>query len=301
MCIPNYVEAMEKIPVLFLTVVFAGLSVVALVRLLIRKKSPYGSYLNYVWYFFLLFLIAEYFSFYLASWGWGIFCFMTLREYFSLVDLRLQDRAGVLAAYLSIPFMMHFIHTDWYGMFIISIPVYTFLFIPALISITSRQTGGAINAIGTIIFGLMLFVFSIGHLAYLAYYSSWMAATLVLCYAVCDSVTLVLDKWQPAGWSTESPGGIVLRYGLATPFTITLIRLLMPWTHFTGRPAVMLGALIPALVILGNHTIAYYESDLGITRDNIRPGRGLLIDNLKSILFTTPIAFHYIRYFSDVL
>ena len=131
---------LQNIPLLTMVGIFVILSVVGLIKIILKKQTPFLSYLNYIWIFFLILLISDIFNFYLASWGWGILSFLTLREYFSLVELRLQDRLGILASYLSVPFMMHFIHTDWFNMFIVTIPVYSFLVIPFLISISGKET-----------------------------------------------------------------------------------------------------------------------------------------------------------------
>ena len=217
---------------------------------------------------------------------------MALREYFSLVDLRLQDRIGILAAYFSIPFMMHYVHTDWYNMFIITIPVYSFLVIPFLISIAGKETEGAIYAIGTIDFGLFIFVYCIGHLAYLCFFSTWMAGMLLLNIAICDITSFYIEDKMNTLWKK-----VIVKYLIPTPITITLTLLLSNWTGIPQIHSIILGSMIPVLVLIGNHTITYFESDLGIVKDSLRPGRGLLIDNIKSVLYTAPVVLHYIRYF----
>jgi len=272
--------------------IFTILSLLGFISIVTRKKTAFLSYLNYIWIFFLILLIADTLSFYIACWGWGILSFITLREYFSLVDLRMQDRLGVLAAYLSIPFMTHFIHTDWYNMFIITIPVYSFLVVPFLISISGKETEGAIYSIGTIDFGLFLFVYCIGHLAYLSFHSVWMAGMFILNVAICDIISFVLYTRVHTLWKK-----IVLKFILPLPVTVPLTLLLSGWTGIPTVHSIILGLMIPALVILGNHTISYFESDLGIEKTDLRPGRGLVIDNIKSILFAAPVILHYIRYF----
>ena len=283
---------LQNTPLLTMLGIFVLLSLVVIIIMFGKKQYPYSSYFNYIWIFFLILLIADFSSFYLASWGWGILSFLILREYFSLVDLRLQDRLGVLASYLSIPFMMHFIHTDWYNMFIITIPVYSFLVIPFLISISGKESEGAIYSIGTIDFGLFLFVYCIGHLAYISFHSTWIAAMLILNIAICDTASFIIDNRIHTAWKK-----ILFKYLVPIPITITLTLLLSDWTGIPGIHSIMLGLLIPALIIIGNHTIIYFESDLGIERDKLKPGRGLIIDNIKSILYTAPVVLHYIRYF----
>ena len=85
--------------------------------------------------------------------------------------------------------------------------------------------------------------------------------------------------------------------GIPIPLTVTLTLMLSTWTGIPKNHSIILALMIPALVIIGNHTISYFESDLGIVKTNLRPGRGLIIDNIKSMLFTAPIVLHYIRYF----
>jgi len=279
-------------PLVTMTGIFVLLSLVVIIKMFGKRQHPHSSYFNYIWLFFLILVTAEFISFHLACWGWGILSFLTLREYFSLVDLRLQDRLGILASYLSIPFMMHFIHTDWYNMFIITIPVYSFLVIPFLIAVSGKESEGAIYSIGTIDFGLFLFVYCIGHLAYISLHSTWIAAMLILSIAICDTASFFIDNRINSAWKK-----ILFKYLLPAPMTITLTFLISDWTGIPEIHSTILGGMIPALAIMGNHTIIYFESDLGIKRDSLLPGRGLIIDNIKSILYTAPIVLHYIRYF----
>ena len=92
--------------------------------------------------------MAEITSLTAAVWILALLSFWMLREYFSLVEVRIQDRLGILGAYLSIPFMTYFIQIGWYGMFIISIPVYAFLAMPLLISIGGTEYRGTVFSIG---------------------------------------------------------------------------------------------------------------------------------------------------------
>jgi phosphatidate cytidylyltransferase len=177
-------------------------------------------------------------------------------------------------------------------MFIISIPVYSFLAIPILITLGGQKKEGTITSIGIIDFGLFLFVFCIGHIAYLSTYSIWMACMLVLNVIICDIISNIIDRKINIVLKK-----FIMKYLIPVPFAITLTLLLSGWTTIPKMHSIILGLMIPALVIVGNHTITYIKSDLGITKENLRPGKGLIIDNIQSFLFTAPIVFHYIRYF----
>ena len=96
----------------------------------------------------------------------GFVSFLALKEYFSLIPTRRADRRVLFWAYLAIPVQFYWIGIEWYGMFIIFIPVYMFLFLPLAMLMTG-QTDGFLRAAGSLHWGLMTMVFAIGHAAYL--------------------------------------------------------------------------------------------------------------------------------------
>jgi len=269
-----------------------GLSVVQGVRIVLGRRWPFGSYLGFVWAFFMAFATAELWFFRAGNWVVAIISFLALREYFSMVEIRLQDRLAVLGAYASIPFMFHFVTLGWYGMFIISIPVYSFLAIPLLVTVGGREKESTVFSIGVIDFGLFLFVYCMGHISYLMSYSVWMAAMLILNVAVCDGVSRLSRGQGRPIWAT-----IALRYFPPLPVTVPLAVLVSPWTTIPTRHSAVLGALIPLLALMGRRAGNYVEADLGVAEETVGPGRGQILDSLKSLLLAAPVVFHYIRYF----
>ncbi len=67
---------------------------------------------------------------------------------------------------LAVAFQYFFIGIEWYGMFILFIPVYLFLLIP-LQMIGLGNTDGFLGAVGSLHWGHIITVFSISHMAYL--------------------------------------------------------------------------------------------------------------------------------------
>jgi phosphatidate cytidylyltransferase len=250
-----------------------------------RLQIPLG--LRYLWGFFLLLSVADWISFRLAIWLFAGFSFLALREFFSLVDLRLSDRWGILGAYLSIPFMTYFIHINWYGMFIISIPVYTFILIPLLVAL-GGESRGAVFSIGAIDLGLFLFAYCMGHIGYLAYFSVRIAMMLILGVALCDLVYRAL-----------SGRGVLPSFLAAAIGTVAFTLVISPWTSIPWFHSMALGILIPFLVLCGNFTLRVMEEDLGVSPERLEPGRGLVLNSLKAYLFPAPIVFHYLRWFLD--
>jgi predicted CDP-diglyceride synthetase/phosphatidate cytidylyltransferase len=119
-----------------------------------------------------------------------------------------------------------------------------------------------------------------------------MAAMLILNIMIFDILAFLIEKKSMEQWP-----GIVLKYFFSIPFTVVLNVLLSDWTEIPLTHSVYLGLIIPAVILIGNHTIIYFETDLGIVRENTKPGRGLIIDNVKSVLYASPVVLHYIRYF----
>lgn len=275
-----------------IVLIFLVLSVLALLKRVTKVRFLRGLYINYLWTFFLIFTVSEFLSFKAAIWILAILCFVALREYFTLVDIRLQDRWGILGAYLSIPFMIIFIQIDAYGMFIISIPVYAFLVIPFLVTLGGKETEGTISSIGAIDFGLFLLVYCIGHIGYLALFSTWKAIMLILNVSICDLIAFLLEKSKKLPWR-----GVIAKYLISAPVTVILTLALSGWTGIPWLHSVALGLLIPALVAIGRRTLTYIESDLGIGTGRLLPGKGRVLDSLRSFLYAAPVVFHYIRYF----
>ena len=95
-----------------------------------------------------------------------ILSFIALREFFSILPIRVTDRRLILALYLMIPLHYYWIASDWYGMFIIFIPVYLFLLIPFGLLMLG-ETKGFIRAVASYQWAVMTTVFAISHVAYL--------------------------------------------------------------------------------------------------------------------------------------
>jgi phosphatidate cytidylyltransferase len=268
------------------------LSVMAALKRFARLRSPVLGYTQYLWLFLLAFVVGDLYSIRLGVWVLAVLCFAALREYFTLVDIRLQDRWGVAGAFLAIPFMTYYIQIDWYGMFIISIPVYAFLVIPLLITFGGREPEGTVFSIGVIDFGLFLLVYCVGHIGYLARLSIGKAVLLVLAVTVCDLVGYLI-RLDGRAWPLRA----ATRLAVALPLSVGLTLLLSDWAGIPTRHAVALGCLIPLLVEVADRTMSYIKPDLGVAEKDLVPGEGQILNSLKGFLYSAPIVFHYVRYY----
>lgn len=264
------------------------------VWMLLDRDRPPAPWLRYLWTFLFVLNVAAWWSFVVAVWLLALFSLRTLREYFSLVDIRLEDRWGILGAYLSIPFMTYLIQIDWYGFFIVSIPVYAFIIVPFLVVLGGRDAKGPVLSIGAIDFGLFLFVYCMGHIGYLLRFRVSWATLLIGGVAIANAVEAVVHRNRRL-----TPPLAAATLAITVPLTTAFAFAISGYTELPTIHAIGVGVLIPVLVLAGNYTVTALEQDLGIAPDALAPGRGQVIHGTRAYLFAAPIVFHYMRYFLE--
>lgn len=238
----------------------------------------------------------------------AILSYLALKEFYSIVPTRHVDRRAIFWVYLTIPLQYYWVGIAWYGMFIIFIPVYVFLFIPTRLLLTGEATG-FIRAAGTLHWGAMLAVFSLSHLAYLLVLpaqnnptGAGVGLVLYLLFLtqfndVAQYVwgkTLGRHKIAPRVSPQKTWEGFV--GGVLT--TIALGAALSGWLTPLSLPqGLMAGALISVAGFFGDLTMSAVKRDLQIKdTSNLIPGHGGILDRLDSLTFTAPLFFHYIYY-----
>lgn len=230
--------------------------------------------------------------------------FLALKEYLSIIPTRRADRRVLIWAYLAIPLQYSIVYFGDYGSFIVFVPVYMFLFLPTVMVLVGG-TGRFLTAVSTLHWGLMLTVFCLSHLAFLAVLPEGEEGPQLLLYLVL--MTQVGDVAQYL-WGKRfgrrkvlprvSPNKTV--EGLAGGvFTIALLSLwLGPFlTPMSWPLALMVGVLVAALGFTGDVTISALKRDLGVKdSSSLIPGHGGILDRVDSLTYTAPLFFHLIRY-----
>lgn len=237
----------------------------------------------------------------------ALMSFLALREFFSLVPTREADKRVIFWAYLAIPLQFFWVYSEWYGMFIIFIPVYMFLLLPMRM-VAVGDTDGFIRAAGTLHWGLMTMVFSISHAAFLLVlrFKDDPVATpgpgFVLLLVILTELNDVFQfiwgkslgrhKIVPSVSPNKTWEGFL--GGVAT--TILLAGFLGPFlTPLNVRQSLLGGLIIGVAGFVGDVCISAMKRDLHVKDSGtLLPGHGGMLDRIDSLTYTAPLFFHYV-------
>lgn len=235
--------------------------------------------------------------------------FLALKEYLSLIPTRRTDRRILFWIYLSVPVQYLWVYQAWYGMFIIFIPIYMFLFVPIRMVMVGEPKG-FLRAAGTLHWGLMTTVFSLSHAAGLlvlpeAVNSPAGAAGVLLYLVVLTQLndvaqfiwgkTLGRRKVVPTVSPSKTLEGLLGGVATTSALAFLLAPLLTPFSRPEGA---LVGLMLGLLGFFGDVSVSALKRDLGIKDSGgTIPGHGGILDRVDSLTYTAPIFFHYLRYF----
>lgn len=286
-------------------------SLIVLILCRLRPAKDYGELVARVqswWVMFFIFALAMAVSATVSIVFFAIVSFLALKEYLSLVPTRRADRRILFWAYLTIPFQYYWVAEAWYGMFIIFVPVYAFLFLPMRMVMVG-ETRHFLRSAGTIHWGLMLMVFSLSHLAYLlalppegnpAAGGAGLVLYLVFLTQFNDVAQYTWGKMLgrhkvvPSVSPQKTVEGLV--GGVAT--TTVLGWLLASWlTPLSDMQGLIAGLLIGVAGFIGDVNISALKRDLGVKDSGqLIPGHGGILDRVDSLTYAAPLFFHYVKY-----
>lgn len=239
----------------------------------------------------------------------GFIGFLALKEYLSLIPTRRIDRGVLLFAYLAIPLQFYWAAIGWYGMFVIFIPVWMFLFFPALMALRG-ETQGFLRAVGTLSWGLMMTVYTLSHMAMLLVSGDavnpiagglGLVFFLVMLAQFNDVAQFTWGKLYGRHKVTPSVSPKKTWEGLVGGVaTTTLVAALIgPYlTPMDFRWSALAGLIIGIAGFLGDITMSAVKRDLGVKdASGFIPGHGGILDRVDSLTYAAPVFVHFIRYF----
>lgn len=304
---PNVIKCLT-----FIYLLIASLSIWVWV---LKKQNPDKNYMELTqriktfWVIALLLTLALIIESDMALFFWGFVSYLALKEYFTIIPTRQIDRRILFWAYIAIPIQYYWIADNWYAMFNIFIPVYFFLFMPFRMVILG-ETKGFLRSLGTVHWGVMMMVYCMSYIA--AFYmleptrnpaggTAGFILYLLFLNQFNDVAQFfwgknfgkhkIIPKVSPNKTWEGFLGGLV-----STVFCSLIIAWMI--TPFTVTHALLLGLLIACSGFIGDVGISALKRDLGIKdTGQMLPGHGGVLDRIDSLLFTTPLYFHFINYF----
>lgn len=297
-----------------LTLIFTALSAIHVIFYVLSKIQPNKDYVAILtriktwWGMFVIFCLATLFNPLVSLLSLMVLTFFALKEYFSMIRSRKADRRLYLWAYLSIPVQFYWIYIEWYGMFIIFIPIYVFLFLP-LPRLINKGTVGFLRSVSSTQWGLMLMVFGLSHLAYFQFATPEYGAGLVLFLVVLTQLNDVAHhlaslyfgkrKVVPTANPNLTWEGFVFAFLITTGTAYLIHPYLTPLGATFG---VFSGMLISLSGFFGSLTVSVLKRDLLIGDDNKFDAlKKSYLSQVDSLAYTSPVFFHVIRYFFDFM
>ena len=259
------------------------------------------------WIIIILFSLAILSPHWLALTFFALVSFMALKEFLTLAPSRQTDRMPLLWMFIAIPINYWLIGINWYGMFVVFIPVYAFLFLPVRMVIAG-DTQGFLRYASQHHWSLMTTVFAFSHVAFLLILPDDGKQTGALLVLFLVGLTEFNDiaqylwgksigriKITPKVSPNKTLAGLV--GGVAT--TTLMAAVLGPVMTPLNLPLSLLAGFIIGLSgFCGDVVMSAIKRDIGVKDSGtLLPGHGGILDRLDSLIFTAPVFFHFIRYF----
>ncbi|TBL48582.1 phosphatidate cytidylyltransferase [Obesumbacterium proteus] len=293
--------------------IFSVLLLATMIIFALKKCHPQRDWLelqqriNSWWVIICLFSLAMLSPKWLALTFFGFISFLSLKEYLTLAPTRRSDSVPLLWMYAAIPLQYIWIGMSWYGMFIIFIPIYVFLFLPARMVIVGN-TKGFLHSASVMHWGMMTTVFALSHVAFLltlpginANAGALLVIFLVATTELNDIAQYlwgkslgkikVTPKVSPNKTLAGLIGGVMTTTLLAAIFGPLLTP--MDWLHSLAA-----GVIIGLSGFCGDVVMSAIKRDFGVKDSGkLLPGHGGILDRMDSLIYTAPLFFHFYYYF----
>jgi len=238
----------------------------------------------------------------------GLMSFLALREFITLTPTRIGDHRTLFWVFFIItPLQYWLVASDWYGLFVILIPVYAFLFVP-LRSAVAGDCERFLERAAKIQWGLMVCVYCVSHAPALLFlnipgYEGENGKLLFyfVCIAQISDVlqyvwgkTLGRHKIAPNVSPNKTWEGFI--GGIATA---TLIGAGLWWaTPFTPLQSAGMSLAITFMGFAGGLVMSAIKRDRGVKDyGTLIEGHGGVMDRIDSICFAAPVFYHLVRYY----
>ncbi|HZD94943.1 MAG TPA: phosphatidate cytidylyltransferase [Candidatus Sulfotelmatobacter sp.] len=232
---------------------------------------------------------------------------LALREYVSLISTtRADHRTLFWSFFVFTPLQYCFWYQGWYGLAVIFIPVYAFLFVPIRL-VLAGDTTGFLDRASRIQWGLMVCVYCISYAPALLTlnipghqkHNARLLLFLVIVVQLSDVFQYVWGKLMgkrkiaPAISPNKTWEGFA--GGVAT--AVALGTALWWMTPFSPLQAFFMSLAIALMGFAGGLTMSAIKRDRGVKDfGSTIEGHGGILDRMDSICFSAPLFFHLTRW-----
>jgi phosphatidate cytidylyltransferase len=237
----------------------------------------------------------------------AITSFLALREFITLTPTRRADhRALFWSFFVILPLHYWTLGIAWYGLFVILIPVYAFLFIP-MRNALAGDTEHFLERTAKTQWGLMVAVYCVSHAPALLILNvrgmpdcNARLLFFLVCIAQLSDVLQyvwgklcgrhpVAPKLSPNKTIEGLVGGGLSAVGVGAALWWS--------TPFTPLQAAGMAAVIVAMGFFGGLVMSAIKRDRGMKDyGELIPGHGGVLDRIDSLCFAAPVFFHLVRW-----
>ncbi len=240
----------------------------------------------------------------------GVFSFLALREYITLMHTRRSDhRSLILAFFIILPIQYLLVGNRNFDLFSVFIPVYMFLLLP-VVSALSGDPERFLERNAKIQWGIMVCIFGLSHTPALllldfpsiegrgAFLVFFMVFTVGTAQIVQEAASRRLRRRPVARQISRS---FSYRAWLIGAFSAALVGGLLYWiTPFKPGQAMVMALIASAAGTMGEFVMKALKRDAGVrywgNRSSVTGAVGLL-DRIAPLCFAAPVFFHSVRWY----
>lgn len=260
------------------------------------------------WFMITIFTIAIVTNRIVSTVFLGLMTYLAFKEYISLIPTRPVDRIILFFAYVAIPVQFTFAHLNSYGLFLVFIPVWMFLFFPMVMTLVGK-TEGFLRAVGTLSWGMMITVFALSHTAMLLAAGpsagpAGGAGLLLFLVALTQFNDVAQFTWGKLFGRHKIVPKVSPNKtweGFLGGFGSTMVVAALAGLFLTPMPfyyAALAGGMIAIAGFLGDVTISAFKRDLGVKDSGgLIPGHGGILDRVDSLTYAAPVFYHAMHFF----
>lgn len=238
----------------------------------------------------------------------ALMSFYALRECVTITPTRRGDHEALFwCFFIILPVQYLLVGIEWYNLFVVFIPVYAFLFIPARIALASDTTH-FLERSAKIQWSLMIAVYCVSHAPALLMISipgfEGENIKLVLFMMIVVQISDVLQYVFGKLWGKRaivpklSPNKTVEGF-VGGILSASIVGACLFWvTPFSMIQAFFISLLITLLGFAGGLCMSAIKRDRGVKDFGaMLEGHGGMMDRIDSLCFAAPVFFHVVRYF----